>query len=237
MEQDSRPLAPAEGVDAGSAEPAGPQAPAAPAAEWASADAEAAGREGWAILPCSLPDHGPWQLRMTEETDETRDVIVATVGCLWSTDEHVWAHVWDVESDLHRKALRFLRVMSTPEWDAIEQWAADNRRPPSVNVVEWTPADELAAMPEGWGIFDCDGSENGPWQIQKFDDPDDLAERITATVGRLWKEDNEAWMHVWSVESALHRKAIAFIRAMNPQEWEAIERWAAGHGFPPSPNV
>lgn len=102
---------------------------------------------------------------------------------------------------------------------------------------EWTADDDAAALNEGWGIFHCDGSRNGPWQIQKIDDPDDLAEVIVATVGRLWDEDDQAWMHVWTVESELHRKALAYVREMNPLEWKAIEDWAAKQGYPPSPNL
>ena len=56
----------------------------------------------------------------------------------------------------------------------------------------WTADDEAAAVREGWGIFDCDGPDNGLWQKQKLDGPDDLDEVITATAGRIWDEDNQA---------------------------------------------
>jgi hypothetical protein len=91
----------------------------------------------------------------------------------------------------------------------------------------WTDQDRAAAEREGWDIFQCDGSGGGLWQIQKFDDPDDeVADVITATVGRLWETDEEAWLHIWTVPSDLHARALAFIRALNPLEWDAITETA-----------
>lgn len=54
---------------------------------------------------------------------------------------------------------------------------------------------------EGWAIFECWGSDNGPWQIQKFDVPEDHAH--CATCGKTVVETDElpplsrqsAWQH------------------------------------------
>jgi hypothetical protein len=105
------------------------------------------------------------------------------------------------------------------------------------DAAEWTPDDAEEARREGWEIRFTDDPDDGPWQLQRVDDPGELAGTITATVGRLWDEDNQAWMHVWGVKSDLHRRALAYLRAMSTPEWKAIENWAAGHGYPPSPNL
>jgi hypothetical protein len=87
-------------------------------------------------------------------------------------------------------------------------------------MIEWTNEDSRAAYDEGWDIFDSEGSQNGPWQIQKFDDPDSGPQVFT--------EDTDAWVQVRtraSEGSALHIKALAFLRQYNPQEADAIERW------------
>jgi hypothetical protein len=97
----------------------------------------------------------------------------------------------------------------------------------------WTAEDRAAADREGWDIFQCDGSGGGLWQIQKFDDVDDeLAPVIIENVGRLWETDTEAWLHIWTVPSDLHARALAFIRALNPLEWDAITEAALEQAAP-----
>lgn len=81
---------------------------------------------------------------------------------------------------------------------------------------EWTFEDSVAAHVEGWDIFECWGSLNGPWQIQKFDDEDRYA------------EDNEVWSLVRqraAAGSALHQKALDFLQVHNPREYEAVTTW------------
>jgi hypothetical protein len=87
---------------------------------------------------------------------------------------------------------------------------------------EWTKNDQSAAQREGWDIFDSAGSECGPWQICRLDEP------------MLWElapdpypfeEDTDVWVHVWrraDEGSALHLKALDFIKKNNPMEYAAI---------------
>jgi hypothetical protein len=111
--------------------------------------------------------------------------------------------------------------------------AAAGAAEPEWTPESWTAEDQAAAEREGWDIFECDGSGGGPWQIQSFDDVDDeLAPVIIANVGRLWEDDDQAWMFVWAVRSELHAKALAFIHAMNPQEWDAVKDEALKRGVP-----
>jgi hypothetical protein len=46
--------------------------------------------------------------------------------------------------------------------------------------------DNTQANSEGWGIFDCDGSSNGPWQLQKCDE-----------LG-IFEFDSDAWLFVYN---------------------------------------
>lgn len=76
------------------------------------------------------------------------------------------------------------------------------------------------AAKEGWSIFDCDGSDNGPWQIQGFDCPSDW-------IGIAGFEppcltDNDAWLIVMKGEEEHHRIAREFIKQANPVEYKAM---------------
>lgn len=73
--------------------------------------------------------------------------------------------------------------------------------------------DNHQSADEGWVVSDCDGSENGPWQIQKLDH---LA---------MFPSDGDAWRHVITKAdegSAYHQAALDFIREHNPIEANAI---------------
>ena len=90
----------------------------------------------------------------------------------------------------------------------------------------WTNTDSAAACADGWNIFECFGSDNGPWQIQRLDEPSDWPEFH----GRPYPfaEDADAWCHVWQKAeegSALHQRALAFLGEHNPSEFDAIRRW------------
>jgi hypothetical protein len=99
---------------------------------------------------------------------------------------------------------------------------------PALDAIEgWTLADSKAARAEGWDVWDCDGSENGRFQLCRCDD-DPEAERCDATGemrGAAFDDDEGAWRHVVALAregSALHVKALAFITAQNPIEAECI---------------
>lgn len=97
---------------------------------------------------------------------------------------------------------------------------------------EWTREDAMAATDEGWDIFECSGSENGPWQIQSFDCPEEWPG---------WDEgkpypfdgDADAWVYVWTRArggSPLHQRALTFLAEHNPTEIQTITRWMVGKG-------
>jgi hypothetical protein len=73
--------------------------------------------------------------------------------------------------------------------------------------------DNTRAFGEGWGIFDCEGSANGPWQLQKIDE--DFA----------FPSDTEAWQFVSkqvASGSLYHILAMRFLDVNNPTEFAAI---------------
>jgi hypothetical protein len=76
--------------------------------------------------------------------------------------------------------------------------------------------DNNQAVTEGWYIADCDGSDNGPYQIQKLDDEN------------VFSKDDEAWDHVVAKAregSAYHLSAIEYIRVYNPREFIFFCDW------------
>lgn len=102
-------------------------------------------------------------------------------------------------------------------WDVVEVRAADGAEHSvysfSLDRAPEPQFDGERAEREGWGIFDCDGSDNGPWQIQKIDASD------------LLENDMHAWQLVARearAGSAYHRSAIEFIREHNPTEYESF---------------
>jgi len=73
--------------------------------------------------------------------------------------------------------------------------------------------DNTQANAEGWGIFECFGSDYGRWQIQKCDEQE------------VFASDPEAWAHVVdraNVGSAYHMLALLFIQTFNPEETPRI---------------
>lgn len=78
--------------------------------------------------------------------------------------------------------------------------------------------DNTQAADEGWGVFECDGSDNGPWQIQR----DDEAE--------LFEDDDAVWLHVLQRAKAgsdYHQAALGFVKEHNPIEASNIATFAA----------
>lgn len=78
-----------------------------------------------------------------------------------------------------------------------------------------TEFDNTQAYTEGWLIADCDGSDNGRWQLQKIDDdnvfPDD---------GDAWRFVNERAL----AGSAYHQSALDWLAENCQQEFECIQR-------------
>lgn len=91
---------------------------------------------------------------------------------------------------------------------------------------QWTKGDSWAALNEGWDIFECDGSANGPYQICVLEEPY-LIEEL-GYEDKKFPSDNEVWVRVRNLASAgspLHLKALQFVRTENPKEYEAIQNW------------
>jgi hypothetical protein len=76
--------------------------------------------------------------------------------------------------------------------------------------------DNTQATEEGWSIFDCAGSDNGRWQLQKCDDAE------------TFRTDMEAWVFVRDMPEAsspYHTMAMLFLETHNPVEWRLINDW------------
>lgn len=87
---------------------------------------------------------------------------------------------------------------------------------PAKMTPAWSKEHCEAAQREGWDIFDAQGSDCGPWQIQRFDDAPDVPGAPQL------KDDNAAWLIVVEGTGAHHAAARDFIKAHNQQEWAAL---------------
>lgn len=75
-------------------------------------------------------------------------------------------------------------------------------------LTNWTIKHNQAAAKEGWGIYDCSGSENAPWEICKIDSPDEGE-------GEL-EEDADAWRLVLTGTGEHHQLAREFVTIFVP---------------------
>lgn len=83
--------------------------------------------------------------------------------------------------------------------------------------------DSAAANAEGWDVFDSYGSDNGPYQVCRIDDPERWhADRELAFVPPYLESDDEAWQIVMRRHDPHHAKAREFIKEHNPKEWIAM---------------
>lgn len=82
----------------------------------------------------------------------------------------------------------------------------------------WSNEHCEAAQREGWDIFDTQGSNGGPWQVQRFDDASEVhgAPQL--------KDDETAWQIVIQGTAAHHEAARQFIRTHSPKEWAALNQ-------------
>lgn len=78
-----------------------------------------------------------------------------------------------------------------------------------------------AAIKEGWDIFECFGSANGDWQIQRLDTPEDAEEFVGEVPPKI--SDREAWSKVMNGTDEHHVTAREFIQTANPMEYEAMK--------------
>lgn len=89
---------------------------------------------------------------------------------------------------------------------------------------EWTIADNLAALREGWNLWDCDGSDDGRTQLCRTDSPDGEDEPDEPLA-----DDDTACRLVLTranAGSALHLKALQLVEKHNPVEAAAIRQLA-----------
>lgn len=73
----------------------------------------------------------------------------------------------------------------------------------------WTQTDNEQAFSEGWGIFSSRGSSHGDWTLQRLDE------------AATFPDDPTAWAFVRDRAregSAYHRRAVAFLKEVNPPE-------------------
>lgn len=73
-----------------------------------------------------------------------------------------------------------------------------------------------AAAMEGWSLFECFGSENGDWQLQRLDDASDVPG------GPQLAGDDDAWRVVLQGTGDHHAAALGFLMEHNPKEYEAL---------------
>lgn len=91
-----------------------------------------------------------------------------------------------------------------------------------MRMTEWSDEDSKLANMEGWDIFNCEGSDNGPYQLDKIYDPEGWGAETGIPVFRTWEDDTDVWVFVRDTPTALHTRALLFLEQANPQEHKAI---------------
>jgi hypothetical protein len=84
---------------------------------------------------------------------------------------------------------------------------------------EWTSEDTEKATEEGWGLFECWGSENGSPQLQRIDEPIDR--------DAVFDSDESAWEFVYKgflTGNKSHKKAFTILSKLNPKEFQLIKK-------------
>ena len=93
------------------------------------------------------------------------------------------------------------------------------------------PVVEDAGTGQGWRLWDSDGSECGPLQIQTFDTPGEVDGE--PDIG----DDTVAWMLIAGRSAAGDPEAQQVLDALllvNPLEYAAVLSWQATHQLPAS---
>lgn len=79
----------------------------------------------------------------------------------------------------------------------------------------------LRAEPQGWGIFDCSGSENARYHLCRTDDV------------AIFPDDDEVWSHVWNRANenpiGLEAEALGWLKRYSPEEYRCIEAGLPDH--------
>lgn len=91
---------------------------------------------------------------------------------------------------------------------------------PSAMAPAWSHEHAGAALREGWDIFECEGSANGPWQVQHLDDASDVPGAPQL------ESDGDAWRVLLTGNQPHHAAALDFIKAHCPEEYERLMEFA-----------
>ncbi len=97
-------------------------------------------------------------------------------------------------------------------------------------LIDWTYDDQLAALAEGWDIFEVRDSEHEPFELSRLDTPSD---HDVGYDEPKFDDDINAWQHVIEramAGSVLHNKALAFLMQDAPGEFVHIAMYEAGLG-------
>lgn len=93
-----------------------------------------------------------------------------------------------------------------------------------MDLTTWTDEHLTAALREGWVLSDSTGSENGPLQVQRVDDPDGVREAdpsIDFDIPHL-ESDDAAWEIIRSGVQPHHFAARQLLEEYNPAELALI---------------
>lgn len=95
--------------------------------------------------------------------------------------------------------------------------ASDNTE---MDLSRWDPDLELAALKEGWILSESYGSENGPLQVQRVDDPQAVREADSSIDFEIptLASDDVAWERVREGSEAHHLVARELLARYNPSE-------------------
>lgn len=84
---------------------------------------------------------------------------------------------------------------------------------------DWDEMSALSASVEGWDLFPGFGGARKPYQMERRAELD------------VFASDEAAWRHVWKKSeagSALHARALAFLKKHSPVEHADIRRHSLG---------
>lgn len=98
--------------------------------------------------------------------------------------------------------------------------AAEPRKAADSSAV-WEMLHHEAAQREGWFLSQCNGSVDGPWQIQKIDYPEDNM-LPDGTLPAQLEDDDQAMQIVANGTGDHHVFAREHLKAHNPKEYERI---------------
>jgi hypothetical protein len=167
----------------------------------------------WSHITRHTSDNGAiTALQVEHKVDITWYITYVSATIFHPSDTGMITHGHDVYFDTHgtpEAAFRYAVVRAVV--DKLEYLAEAKPAQP----ISW---DNTVCADEGWCISDSDGSENGPWQLQRVDEMS------------AFTSDDAAWVFVFNMAkegSALHQRALDFLKANNPKEFDAIHKFVA----------